>query len=227
MKFKPGDKVRFKNYFLNDVERNAGLIVGCCYLVNEYTNVLGSFTHLSKLDGTYITCVNPEQLESAESPTMSVENDRNKVDFLVNLNVKITKLDKNAVIPSYAKSGDAGMDLTCINYEYNRFNGFYEYFTGLAVEVPPGYVGLIFPRSSLSKKDLLLTNHVGVLDSCYRGEIKARFKATVPPEDMPEIYKIGDKIAQLVIMPYPKVNFVEVAELSNTERGTGGFGSTD
>ena len=150
------------------------------------------------------------------------------------LQVKIKKLHKDAVIPTYSKQGDAGMDLTAVSCEYDD-NGNICYDTGLAFEIPEGYVGLIFPRSSLSKQDLLLTNHVGVIDSGYRGELILKFKPALRKSWNGGVYEvdnvceygIGDRIAQIVILPYPKVSFVEVDELSETERGIGGFGSTN
>ena len=148
------------------------------------------------------------------------------------MKIKIKKLHPDAVIPSYVNLGDAGMDLTAITrtWKYSDGGGYYEYGTGLSVEIPDGYVGLIFPRSSQSNVNQLLTNHVGVIDSNYRGEIKARFKyvynlRTEINEDY-TIYEIGNRIAQLIILPYPQVEFEEVDGLSETIRGTGGFGST-
>lgn len=94
--------------------------------------------------------------------------------------------------------------------------------TGLAVEIPKGYVGLIFPRSSCYKAGMLLTNCVGVIDSDYRGEIKAVFVS----DGQYRQYEVGDRVCQLVISPVPAVKFVEVQELSRTERGAGGYGST-
>lgn len=146
------------------------------------------------------------------------------------LSVKIKKLHKDAVIPSYAKHGDAGMDLTATSKEYDE-HGNVVYGTGLAFEIPDGYVGLLFPRSSNTKKDLVLGNSVGVLDSGYRGELFLKFKSTIV-NDMSYTYglneyEIGDRIGQIIIMPYPKVNFIEVEELTETERGQGGFGSTN
>jgi dUTP pyrophosphatase len=137
------------------------------------------------------------------------------------MNVKIKKLHKDAVIPSYAKPGDAGMDLTAVNISFDEFDNLV-CETGLAVEIPKGYVGLVFPRSSISKYALHLRNSVGVIDSGYRGEILIKF-GYVPNE---LVYKKGEKVAQLVIIPYPEVSFEEVDELSETERGDGGFGST-
>lgn len=139
--------------------------------------------------------------------------------------VKFKKLDAEAVIPSYAREGDAGLDLTTIN------NGtlsadFIEYSTGLSVEIPTGYVGLIFPRSSLSKYDLSLTNSVGVIDSGYRGEIKFRFRITSDEFKYPRLYKTGDRIGQLLIIPYPVITLVETDELTQTSRGKKGFGSS-
>jgi dUTP pyrophosphatase len=139
------------------------------------------------------------------------------------MNVKIKKLHKDAVIPFYAKPGDAGMDLTAVTEEWNEDNSMVTYDTGIAVEIPAGYVGLVFPRSSLSKTSLVLSNSVGVIDSGYRGSIMFKFRYL--EEGM--VYDVGDRIGQIIIMPYPQVTFEEVDELSSTERGDGGFGSTD
>lgn len=140
------------------------------------------------------------------------------------MNIKIKKLHENAVIPSYGKEGDCGLDLTAINVstvDKGKF-GYIEYDTGLSVEIPEGYVGLVYPRSSLSNTGLILANHVGVIDQNYRGSIKCRFKA-IPNTD---IYSVGDRIAQLIIQPCPKIEFEVVEELSDTTRGDLGFGSS-
>jgi dUTP pyrophosphatase len=139
------------------------------------------------------------------------------------MKVNIKKLHDNAVIPKYAKYGDAGLDLIAteiISKEPFQIT----YGTGLAMEIPDGYVGLVFPRSSIRKYDLSLTNCVGVIDSGYRGELQATFRRHkgVASKD----YEVGDKIAQIIIIPYPHIQFNEVKELSDTERGTEGFGST-
>jgi dUTP pyrophosphatase len=138
--------------------------------------------------------------------------------------VRVKKLSAAAVIPEYSKLGDAGMDLTAISMEKDD-NGNVVYGTGLAIEIPKGHVGLIFPRSSNSKTDLYLTNHVGVIDSGYRGEIMFKFRAN-PSLINAKIYHPGDRVGQLIIIPYPHVYLVETDELSGTERGEGGFGST-
>lgn len=136
------------------------------------------------------------------------------------MQVKIKKLNPNAVIPSYAKVGDAGMDLVITDIKgENTFDITYGF--GISMEIPEGFMGLVFPRSSIRKTDLVLSNAVGVIDSGYRGEIQATFKKTGLQK-----YEIGDRGAQIIIMPHPIVDFVEVEELTNTERGEGGFGST-
>jgi dUTP pyrophosphatase len=140
------------------------------------------------------------------------------------MKVRFKKLVPGAVIPSYAKKGDAGMDLTAIDGRVT--DDFHEYKTGLAVEIPEGFVGLIFPRSSISKYDLALANSVGVIDSGYRGEILCRFKLINDMGIYPTIYKFGEKIAQLIIMPIPEIEPEEVDELSDSDRGEGGFGHT-
>lgn len=142
------------------------------------------------------------------------------------MQVKIKKLHPDAMIPKYSKSGDAGLDLTAISINTDS-QDYIEYGTGLALEIPEGFVGLIFPRSSISNKSLLLTNSVGVIDSGYRGEIKFRFKLSNHYRTFSEKYKVGDRIGQIIIMPYPQIEFEEVKELDNSERGDGGFGSTN
>ena len=156
------------------------------------------------------------------------------------LEVKIKKLHKDAVIPKYETVGSAGMDLTAVSKEYDE-HGNVVFGTGLAIQIPTGYYADLRPRSSISKYDLVLANSVGTIDADYRGELILKFKPTsklkphyhavntmevVLPE-FHEEYNVGDRIAQIVILPYPKVSFVEVEELSETERGNGGFGSTN
>jgi len=136
------------------------------------------------------------------------------------MQVKIKKLHPQAVIPSYSKAGDAGMDLTITSIiSDNKLDVSYGF--GIAVEIPEGFVGLVFPRSSIRKTDLVLSNSVGVIDSGYRGELQATFKKNGLNK-----YEVGDRGAQIMIVPYPQIEFEEVEELSNTERGEGGFGST-
>lgn len=141
------------------------------------------------------------------------------------MKVKFKKLYPEAITPTYAKEGDAGLDLTSIGFKFDCITNNFIHNTGIAIEIPNGYVGLIFPRSSLSKKDMFLTNHVGVIDSGYRGEIKFAFKE-LPVDGWPVTYKAGERIGQLIIMPIPQIELEEVNELSDTERGSGGYGST-
>lgn len=142
------------------------------------------------------------------------------------MSVKIKKLNPNAVIPKYSKPGDAGMDLT-ITSIISESTTDVTYGFGIAVEIPKGFVGLVFPRSSVRKYDLSLTNCVGVIDSGYRGEIQATFKKTnwLKGNDSDK-YEIGDRGAQIMILAYPEINFIESDTLSETDRGDGGFGST-
>jgi len=135
------------------------------------------------------------------------------------MQIKIKRLHPDAKIPSYSKAGDAGMDVYAVSKQEK--DKFIEYGTGLAFEIPKGFVCLVFPRSSLSNKDLILANHVGVLDSGYRGELILKFRKIGE-----EVYEIGDRIGQIIILPYPEIEFKETDELSETERGNGGFGST-
>jgi dUTP pyrophosphatase len=137
--------------------------------------------------------------------------------------VKVKKLDENAVIPSYSKVGDAGMDLTITSIKENTSSSI-SYGFGIAMEIPSGYVGLVFPRSSVRNQDLILSNCVGVIDSGYRGEIQATFKKTMGMDS--QSYNPGERGAQILILPYPKIYMTQVPELSDSERGAGGFGST-
>lgn len=143
------------------------------------------------------------------------------------MKVNFKKLHADAVTPSYAHDGDAGIDLTAVSFtqEYDRSGKLViVYHTGIAVEIPEGYVGLLFMRSSVSKYSVSMTNAVGVIDCIYRGEIMVKMKLTT--DAVPTIYQPGEKIAQLVIIPYLKAELNEVEELAETERGEGGFGST-
>ena len=140
--------------------------------------------------------------------------------------VKIKRLHSNAIIPYYSKPGDAGMDLYATSVDYDKYGNLVCY-TGLAMEIPEGHVGLLFPRSSISKTPLTLRNSVGVIDSGYRGEIMLKFdREDRSLSDGETIYKVGDRVGQIMIMPYPQVTFAEVSELTDSERGSGGFGST-
>lgn len=143
------------------------------------------------------------------------------------MELKFKRLEDNAVLPIRGTKGAAGIDLTCIKIDtaLNEANQLMlVYHTGLAVEIPAGYVGLLIPRSSIWKKSLWLTDNVGVIDSDFRGEIVAFMKATT--DTIPAVYKQGERFCQLVIVPVPEYTIAEAAELSETERGENGFGST-
>lgn len=158
------------------------------------------------------------------------------------MQIKIKKLTESAVLPTYAKEGDAGMDLTATWVDFDN-EKYIEYGTGIAVEIPENYMGLIFPRSSNSKYDLQLCNAVGVIDPGYRGEIKLRFRRIINSDNITigmtpwneitfdhggfEVYTPGERIGQLIIVPRPKVEWEEVDDLSETQRGDGGFGSSN
>jgi dUTP pyrophosphatase len=142
------------------------------------------------------------------------------------MKVKIKKIHPDAIIPSYAKNGDAGMDLVATSV-IGETLGSITYGLGIALEIPEGFVGLVFPRSSIRKTNLQLSNSVGVIDSGYRGELQATFNKIQGIDNVErENYKVGDRVCQIMIIPHPTIEFNEVNELSNTERGEGGFGST-
>lgn len=185
----------------------------------------------------------------ASDNSLKVSYDTLAATPVFSLPVKFTKLDSFAITPTYAKPGDAGLDLVAITKEHKP--PYIEYGTGIAVEIPQGYVGLIFPRSSITKSapGVSLKNSVGVIDSGYRGEIMVRMEMptdecvwdgyeyvswndgeggpmTNGMSDILPTPGVGERIAQLIIIPYPTITLVEVDKLSDSERGSGGFGST-
>lgn len=141
------------------------------------------------------------------------------------IEVKIKKLSANAITPKKAHPTDAGYDLY-VSSKIDDQYGNVSYGTGVAMEIPDGYVGLVFPRSSNCKTDLLLTNAVGLIDSNYRGEIMAKFANYRQHNGLDSDYKVGERCAQIVIMPYPEVELVVVDELSESDRGANGYGSS-
>lgn len=155
---------------------------------------------------------------------VTIENQKSISQII--LQVKCKKLHPNAVVPTYSKDGDAGLDLTATEIISESTKSI-TYGTGLSFEIPIGYVGLVFPRSSIRKYELQLSNSVGVIDSGYRGEVQATFNKVYEPNFIRvDDYKVGDRIAQMIILPYPKVQLIESDKLSDSERGIGGFGST-
>lgn len=142
------------------------------------------------------------------------------------MKIRFKKVLPGAVEPRRAHSGDAGFDLVAVNGGWSAEERLYVYHTGLAFEIPEGYVGLLFPRSSVARKDLVLSNCVGVIDSGYRGEVTAKFGLANRPQIEDPIYRAGDRICQMVIVKLPGVEFVEADSLSGSDRGEGGYGST-
>lgn len=138
--------------------------------------------------------------------------------------IQFKKLNENATIPNYAHHGDAGLDLVATSI--NKTDLYWEYGTSLAVEMPKAFVGLLFPRSSISKTAHCLKNSVGVIDSGYRGEIKVRMSVPSRFEDENLQYSVGDKVAQLIVFEFPRLKVVEAEKLSESTRGFAGFGSS-
>ena len=199
------------------------------------------------------------------------------------MKIKFVKLNEKAVVPTKAHATDAGFDLTATSRHFDEC-GAVVYGTGIAMEIPAGYVGLVFPRSSLSKLDIAMANAVGVIDAGYRGEITCKFKPALlycdntnvrngvgahatdyigtvqtDPEKQsvtfygadgmfgdnafaprmyrdanggryqilnPRIYNVGERCAQLIIMPLPEIEFEQAEELEYGERGANGYGSS-
>ena len=142
------------------------------------------------------------------------------------MEIKIKKLNERATLPTYASAGSAGADLTSAEESDITINPSETVFvgTGIAAEIPSGFVGLVYARSGLAcKRDIAPANKVGVIDSDYRGEIKV---ALHNHGTSPQTVLKGERIAQLVIAPCVFADFVSAEELGDTERGDGGFGST-
>lgn len=155
------------------------------------------------------------------------------------IQVKFKRLVPEAQIPKKANPSDSGFDLTAVSDPEVSDDGYIQYHTGIVLELPEGYEGQIRCRSSISKYHLILANCLGTIDSGFRGEILVRFRpvqnffdqgiaqdfyAGKPPDY--KLYKKGDRIAQLVILPLPQIELMEAESLSETARGAGGFGST-
>lgn len=140
--------------------------------------------------------------------------------------VAIKKLRDNAILPTYGSAFAAGADLyACLDAPVTLQPGETAFIpTGLAMEIPAGFAGLVYARSGLaSKRGLAPANKVGVIDSDYRGECTV---ALLNHSAVPQTIEPGDRIAQLVITPFLQVSFQEVSDLTDTQRGAGGFGST-
>ena len=144
------------------------------------------------------------------------------------MKLKYKKLTYKAVEPTKGHDSDAGFDLTVANITTELGEDgqlIIVFHTQVSIELPKGYVGLVYPRSSIYKKSLYFTNSVGVIDSGYRGEIIVKAKTNT--NVVPQVYKEGDRFAQLIIMPIPSITFEEAEQLTDTDRGADGFGSTD
>lgn len=149
------------------------------------------------------------------------------------MEVRFKKMHENAQLPSYAHDGeDAGLDIRCVSKEHDDHNNVV-YHTGIAMEIPKGYAGFLFPRSSNDKKQLRLTNCVGIVDSGYRGEVTFKYRITYDTYHdgsfyhcVNDEYQVGDKVGQMVILPYPHIEPQWADELSETNRGDNGYGST-
>lgn len=140
------------------------------------------------------------------------------------MTIRVKKLKESAVIPSKAHEHDAGFDLTATSEEINTALGYIEYGTGLAISIPEGKVGLLFPRSSVSKHNLSLANSVGVLDARYEDEVRLRFR--IGDNEVPTTrYKVGERIGQLVVLDLSTDELMEVEDFNFEARGSG-FGSS-
>lgn len=145
---------------------------------------------------------------------------------MATFDINIKKLNENATIPSYGSEFAAGADLyACMDEPVTIAAGETQFIhTGLAIEIPAGYAGLVYARSGLAcKKGLAPANKVGVIDADYRGEIMV---ALYNHSSQAVEIEPGERVAQLVITPYLTAVFEETEELSDTVRGEGGFGST-
>lgn len=139
------------------------------------------------------------------------------------MQVKIKLLHHDAIMPTYGSAGAACFDLYCVDGGVVAYEDTFR--TGLAFEIPEGHVMLVFSRSGHGfKNDTRLANCVGVIDHDYRGEVMVKLRCDSSVSSL--TISSGDRIAQAMIVPYPKVEFAWADDLSDTDRGTGGFGST-
>ena len=137
------------------------------------------------------------------------------------------KIVDGGTMPCRAHVDDAGFDCYARTCELLTETMQVRYNLGFCIEIPEGHVGLVFPRSSVCRQDLQMSNSVGVIDSGYRGEVSAVFNlVAIRGDEKIRMYDRGDRVAQLIIIPYPEVRLVESDTLSETERGKGGYGST-
>lgn len=136
--------------------------------------------------------------------------------------MKFKREHKDAIVPKRAFPTDAGLDLTAVSMEYHT--GYVEYDTGIAVEIPKGFMGFLCARSSVTSKDLVLKNAVGIIDETYRGTLKFRYWRTNGVRS--NVYHVGERVGQLIVVPIASLELEEVSELSDTTRGNGGYGST-
>lgn len=172
---------------------------------------------------------------------INISEDNNKViqnsediitdlGYTNNISIRIKLLNDLAKVPNHSQDGDVGLDLTATSL--NITSGYIQLGTGVSFEIPKGYFGLLLPRSSITKSPpgMSLKNSCGVIDSNYRGEIIFRFELPYNFKygisDEFEMPKIGDRIGQIIILPHPTITLIESQELSDTNRGSGGFGST-
>jgi len=143
------------------------------------------------------------------------------------MEIKFKRLSDKAATPVKSTVGSAAFDLTCtdVTTEINESGELIlVYHTGIAVEIPEGYFGMLCMRSSVAKKTLSMCNACGIIDFDYRGEITGKFRTTVSV--IPSVYKPQERFAQLIILPILDVTFTEASELSITDRGEAGYGST-
>ena len=146
---------------------------------------------------------------------------------IMELEVNIKKLDERAVLPKYETEGAACMDLVPVSVEYKEDIDCWVYHSGLSFEIPVGFFMSIQPRSSSRKCDAYMPNTPGIVDSDFRGEVFACYKNRDPNNKKLPFELNGKGVAQIMILPYPRIIWREVDKLTDTERGVGGFGSTD
>jgi dUTP pyrophosphatase len=141
------------------------------------------------------------------------------------MELPVIKLKENAVVPTRAHPGDAGLDLYSTEIAHLGPGERWSVGTGIALEIPEGHAGLVLPRSGLAREHgIALVNAPGLIDAGYRGEVRVLLLNTDPAETVR--IEAGARIAQLLLTPVAIADAVEVAELSDTARGDGGFGSS-
>lgn len=213
------------------VERNYDRFDPACFDLIDGEHYLKKNLYVHHIDGNHdhnwvnnleiVTRAEHRRIHNLENPQRKDPETGRFKGKDVQMKIKYTMLSPDAKPPKKGTAGAGAWDLCAVRREELQ-EGFVKYYTGIAMEIPRGYTGFLYPRSSVVKRGLLMANSVGVIDSDFRGEISAVFIKTRESAE----YKLGDRMCQIVIKETPEIEFEWADELSETARGASGYGST-